>query len=188
MKLRLNLATAPLENNRRFFAGYGLAGGVAFLLLLILSVQTYRTLRASHDLRADIARSQGQIHNFTREQADLENYFKLPATRQVLDRAAFLNSMIEQRSFPWTKIFSDLEEILPPGVRVVSIAPRLQGGKVEVKLVIGAASDDGILKFLKALEGSRVFSGMQVKQGTHPTQTGATDRVVLELVAWYQTT
>ncbi|HEV3252933.1 MAG TPA: hypothetical protein VG033_00895 [Candidatus Acidoferrales bacterium] len=188
MKLRLNLATAPLENNRRFLVGYGLAGGLAFVLLLILSVQTYRTWRASHDLRTDVARSEDQIHNFTRAQADLEAYFKLPATRQVLDRAAFLNSLIEQRSFPWTKIFSDLEEILPPGVRVISIAPRMQGGKVEVKLLIGASSDDGILKFLKALEGSRVFSGMQVKQGTHPSQVSASDRVLVELVAWYQTT
>jgi Tfp pilus assembly protein PilN len=188
MKLRLNLATTPLENNRRFLVGYGLAGGVAFLLLLILSVQTYRTWRASHDLRADVARSEDQIHNFTRAQADLEAYFKLPVTRQVLDRAAFLNSLIEQRSFPWTKIFSDLEQILPPGVRVISIAPRMQGGKVEVKLLIGAASDDGILKFLKALESSPVFSGMQVKQGSHPTQASAGDRVLVELVAWYQTT
>jgi len=45
MKLNLNLATSPLENNRRFIAGVGLAGIAALVALFILSHQTYSTWR-----------------------------------------------------------------------------------------------------------------------------------------------
>ena len=38
MKVRLNLATAPLENQRRFVLGAGLTGGLALVLLGMLSV------------------------------------------------------------------------------------------------------------------------------------------------------
>ena len=64
-----------------------------------------------------------------------------PAAKQVIDRSAFLNSLIDERSFPWTKIFMDLEKTLPPGVRVVSISPRLVNGRAEVALEVGVASD-----------------------------------------------
>lgn len=188
MKPRLNLATAPLENNRRFLAGAGLIGGLAFIALISLSLFAYRSWRASRDLRTQIAAYQGQIRDFERQQQVLRAFFDQAGRRQAMDRAAFLNSLIAQRSFPWTKIFMDLEQSLPVGVRVVSIAPKMEAGRVEVRLVVGAAGDEQKVKFLKAIEESKVFSNVQVKQETHPTQVGSQDHVLIELVASYATT
>ena len=86
------------------------------------------------------------------------HYFQTPAARQVMDRSAFLNSLIDERSFPWTKIFMDLEKTLPPGVRVVSISPHLVNGRAEVALQVGVASDESEIQFLQAIEKSPVFS------------------------------
>jgi Tfp pilus assembly protein PilN len=138
-------------------------------------------------LRELVAQSESKIRDLDRRQQQLGAFFKSPQTIEDMQRAAFLNSLIEQRSFPWTKIFMDLEQTLPQGVRVVSIAPRMENGKVEVRLVVGAMTDEGKLKFLKALEGSTVFSGVQVRQEARRDQPGSTDRVLLELVAWYAT-
>jgi hypothetical protein len=80
----------------------------------------------------------------------------------------------------------DLEQILPPGVRVVSISPKLENGRALVELTIGAASDEGKIKFLETLEKSSVFSGVQVKDEKHSDQPGS-DKVVLNLRAWYAT-
>ena len=187
MKVRLNLATAPLENNRRFLAGSGLLAVLALILLGALSVHDYRGWRANKALRGDITQSESKIRDLSRKQQELGAFFKSPQNIEDMQRASFLNSLIEQRSFPWTKIFMDLEQTLPPGVRVVSISPRMENGKVEVRLVVGAMTDDGKLKFLKALESSRAFSGIQVRQETHREQPGSIDRVMLELVAWYAT-
>ena len=38
MKIRLNLATSPLESNRSFVAGAALVGGLGVLAMLVLSL------------------------------------------------------------------------------------------------------------------------------------------------------
>lgn len=185
MKVRLNLATAPLENNRRFLLGTSLVGIFALVLFVLLARQAYRDWRESSEIRAEMAELQGQMRELRDARAEMERAFKRPEAKRTVERAAFLNGMIEQRSFPWTRIFMDLERLLPEGVRVVSIAPQMKDGRVEVKLVVGATSDDAKLDFLKTLEESKEFTGMQVLSETRPSRPDVTDKVVLELVTWY---
>jgi Tfp pilus assembly protein PilN len=187
MKLQLNLATAPQANNRPFLAGAALAGTFGILALALLSHAAFVSWRASRELRESIAYWESQIQTDRQNQQELEAYFKSPAAAQVLSRSAFLNSLIDERSFPWTKIFMDLEQALPPGVRIVSISPRLENGRAEVALEVGAATDDGKIRFLEAMEKSKVFSGMVVKDERRVDQPGAPDRIVLNLTVWYTT-
>ena len=118
----------------------------------------------------------------------MQAYFQTQSAQQVLDRATFLNSLIGQRSFPWTKIFMDLERTLPPGVRVVSISPKLENGRALVELTIGAQSDDSKIKFLQTLEKSSVFSDIRVIDDRHADKQGSADPVTVQLTAWYSTT
>lgn len=193
MKLQLNLATAPQENHRPFFLGAVLTGTLGMLVLVLLAQATYKSWRASRLLRADIARLENQIQQDRRHQQQLATYFRSPAAQNVFERSAFLNSLIDERSFPWTKIFTDLEQTLPPGVRVVSIAPKLVNGRAEVTLEVGADSDESKIKFLEAMERSSVFSGMVVNDEKRVEQGGRakmsdSDKVVLDLTVWYSTT
>lgn len=188
MKVRLNLATAPLETHRRFAAGAALVGSVAIFALVWLSWHAYKVRRADSELRVERAKLEQRMDTLRRERRELEQFFNRPDVLRVRDRAGFFNGLIEQRSFPWTKIFMDLERILPAGVRVVSIGPKMNAGRVEVKLVIGATSDEAKLNFLRALETSKEFSRIQLMSETRPTQPEQAGQVVLELVAWYATT
>jgi Tfp pilus assembly protein PilN len=188
MKLRLNLSTAPRENKRPFIAAAAVLGTIGVLALLILSHAAYKSWRANRDIRLEIARLESSIRSDQQKQQALETYFQTPLAQRVLDRSAFLNSLIGQRSFPWTKIFMDLEQTLPPGVRVVSISPRLENGRAQVTLTIGASSDEARLKFLEALEHSKVFSKIQVKAEHRPDQAGTPDKILLDLSVWYETT
>ncbi len=43
----------------------------------------------------------------------------------MLERSLFLNTLIERKAISWTKIFADLEKVLPYNVRLVSV--RLAG-------------------------------------------------------------
>jgi Tfp pilus assembly protein PilN len=186
MKIRLNLATAPTETQRRFVVGTGLLGTLALAGLIWLSLHTYAALHRERDHRAKMAQLTAQIEGLRKQRHNLEEFFGRPETLQVRERAAFFNGLIAQRSFPWTKIFMDLEHILPEGVHVISISPRMVAGRVEVKIVVGAATDETKLKFLRALEGSKDFSRIQLLSEIHPVANpGDTDRVRLELVAWY---
>lgn len=192
MKLQLNLATSPQANHRPFLLGAFLTGTLGILVLVLLAHATYKSWRASRDLRADIARLESQIQTDRQRRQELANYFRSPSAQNVLERSDFLNSLIDARSFPWTKIFTDLEDTLPPGVRVVSIAPKLVNGRAEVTLEVGADSDESKIKFLEAMEKSNVFSGMVVSDEKPAQQFGPSDRmpdkVLLDLTVWYSTT
>src|SRR5271167_489511 len=172
MKLQLNLATAPQPNNRPFLAYSALIGTVGVLALALLSFAAFRSWRANRALRADIARWEDSIQADQQQQRTLASDFRGQQAQQILGRSAFLNSLIDERSFPWTKIFMDLEQTLPPGVRVVSIAPRLVDGRAEVELVVGAETGDSEVSFLKAMENSTVFSGMVVKDEKRENRSG----------------
>jgi hypothetical protein len=70
----------------------------------------------------------------------------------------------------------------------VSIAPRLVNGRAEVTLEVGAATDEGKIQFLEAIEKSKMFSGMVVKDERRSEQPGSPDKIVLNLTVWYSTT
>ena len=190
MKTRFNLASSPLENNRRFIASAGALGIIAVAALFFLSVHAVRARRTNGAIRADIGRLEDQIRTSQREQERLRVALKNPKTVEVMNRAQFLNNLIEQRTFPWTRMFADLERILPPGVRVVSIDPQMdKKGQVKVVLVVGAANDEQKMKFLTSIVSSRAFSNVQVTQESRSDKvaTGSSDAVMLALEAHYAT-
>jgi type IV pilus assembly protein PilN len=162
MRVRLNLATKAQETHRRFMVLAGLVAAVAGVVFLALGLHVYSIRNVDARLRAQSEATSRKIAELQAERADLERFFAQPENARLHDRAAFLNSLIDGRSFNWTQMFMDLERILPGGVRVVSIEPKQAKGHVEVKLTVGASSDDAKLKFLRALEESHEFSDIQL--------------------------
>jgi adenosylcobinamide amidohydrolase len=82
-------------------------------------------------------------------------------------------------------MFMDLEKVLPAGVRVISIEPKQEKGRIEVKFMIGATSDDAKLKLIKALEESKTFTHIELVAETHPTSGTSSDSIIVELKAEY---
>jgi type IV pilus assembly protein PilN len=185
MKVRLNLSTSPLESNRRFALGATLIGTIAVVALFGLSYRTYSVWKSDKELRARQDALELQISRLQRQRQTLSTFFENPETVQRRQRAAYLNSLIQQRAFPWIKIFMDLERILPEGVRVVSIEPKLAGDSLQLTFLVGAMSDEGKLKFLKALESSPEFSHIELLSESRPERPEQNDRVMLSLQAQY---
>jgi Tfp pilus assembly protein PilN len=191
MRARLNLATAPLVSNRRFTLGASIIGSVAVIVMFVLAWDAFQARRGDTEFRERQAALVEQIGVLQTHHDELAAYFNRPDTVKDRELSGYLNSLIEQRSFPWTKVFMDLERTLPEGVHVVSIEPRLEGDQVQLSLTVGALNDDAKLKFLRALESSAEFSQLQVLSETRPTRApgaqAASDQVELKLTAWYST-
>ncbi|MGB7025397.1 MAG: hypothetical protein WBD73_16520 [Candidatus Acidiferrales bacterium] len=190
MKTRFNLASSPLENNRRFIASAATLGILALAASLFLSLHAIRARRTNGAIRADISRLEDQLQASQREQERLRVALKDPKIVEVMNRARFLNNLIEQRTFPWTKMFADLERILPPGVRVVSISPQMdKEGRVKVMLVVSAVNDEQKMKFVRSIVASPSFSNVRPTQESHPERvsTGSAGVVLLSLEAQYAT-
>ena len=79
MKLRLNLATKPLENKRPFLALTGTLGALGILLLLLLSHGAFKSWRANRDLRLEIAHREAEIQSYNAEASGLAGLFSFAA-------------------------------------------------------------------------------------------------------------
>jgi len=186
MNVRLNLATKPLESQRRFYASAGLVAVLGGLLFLGLGWHVYSELRAQENLRRKEQDNDRVAAQLTARRKELDEFFARPENARVKDRVAFLNGFIDESSFDWTRMFMDLEKTLPVGVHVVSIQPKLEKDGMFVRLTVGAVSDEAKIKFLKAMQSSPVFSGVTLLSVHAPAQgPGNTDQAVMELNAIY---
>src|SRR5436305_2699296 len=188
MKVELNLATNPLQTHRKFLVLAWVLGAFASVLLVALGwyVYTVRQSQASIRIRADQVRQ--EMVGLMRQRSDLQNFFAQEQNAKLYERSTFLNSLIDEQSLNWTQMFMDLENILPTGVRLVSIQPKSEKGRVEVRLHVGAINDEAKLKFLRALESSPAFREIRVINDINSDlQPGslASDRLQLELTAVY---
>jgi len=163
------------------------AVGVPALVLCVgLSVKVARAREATSERRDEVAKIEKQLAGYREKRQELEQYFSNPATRLVTQRAAFLNGIIDERSFPWTQFFLDLEHRLPGGVRVLALAPSLAGDHLDVKLRVGALSDKSKLEFLENLEKAPQFSAIELVSESRPNKNEDRDVVEVDLKAEYR--
>src|SRR5258708_36403313 len=190
MRVRLNLATRPLETHRRFLAGAGLTAVCAGLAFLALGGHVYSARKVDAELRASTERTRQELARLEAQRKDLERYFSQKDIANLHDRAAFINTILDARGFNWTLMFMDLERVLPGGVRVISIEPKQVAGHVELKLTVGATSDEAKSKFLQALEESNQFSEVQVQsvQSSNATGNQSGDQRIVRLTTFYSRT
>ena len=188
MKVRLNLATNPLQTHRKFLAVSGLIGAIAAILCLALGWHVYSVRKSNEALRARAESVRQEMIGLMGQRDDLETFFKQERNAQLNQRSTFLNSLIDEQSLNWTQMFMDMEKIMPTGVRLVSIEPAHDKGQVKVKVQIGAINDEAKLKFLRAMESSPAFKEVRVEHElfSDPKEgTGDMDRLHVQLTAVY---
>jgi|SRR5215472_10651621 len=188
MRARLNLATKPLATHRRFLTSAGVIAAVAGIFFLALGLHVYKVRQAAADFREREDQIRNQTVALEVQRDGLKKYFDLPENAKVHDRAVFINSIIDARSFNWTQMFMDLEKVLPAGVHILSIEPKQAKGRVVVHLRVGAASEEAKLRFLRAFESSKEFSRIEVVKDGVPSSSQGGDASVLELSALYSRT
>lgn len=184
MLVHLNLAISPLQRHRRFKVYLGAAGTLASLLFLTLGWHVYHVREAASAFRIQTDKTTREIDQLSAERQELDEFFSRPENAKLHDRAAFVNTIIDARSFNWTRMFMDLEKLLPDGVRVLKIEPRQVSGQAAVKMTIGAANEESKRKFLSALEQSDAFSHVQLSSVRSATQETGSE-LVLELTFIY---
>jgi Tfp pilus assembly protein PilN len=185
MRVRLNLATNALQTHRRFIVGAGALALLGSLTFAGLGWHVYSARKADAEFRAEAAGTLQKLAASEQERNELERFFTLPENARLHDRAAFDNSIIDARSFDWTLMFMDLEQVLPGGVRVLNIEPVQDKGHILVKLRVGAISEEAKLKFLRALESSKEFSSVKLVNDKTVQNSNQSDKETLELALVY---
>ena len=187
MRLNINLATKPYLDVQRVL----LRWGSLVLLLAICTVALAWTALASwqesRTVRAKIAAVQAEIAALDREQAEAVAVLRLPQNSSVVESSKFLNGLIARKSFSWTRVFMQLEEIMPPRLHVVSISPELQSktNTVEVHLSVAGTSREAAVELVKRLEQSPQFRDARIAEEKEVKEKESSDTVEFQLTARY---
>jgi Tfp pilus assembly protein PilN len=172
MRIPINLASEPFRRDRPVLAA-SVTGCVALALLLAYLVTGIISGRGrASETRATIGRLQNQLHVIDTEQAKLDSTLRKPGNSEVLERSLMLNTLIERKSISWTRVFADLEKVLPYNVRLIYVRlPQISANnQVTLDMVVGASETEPLQDFLKKLETSPLFGPPSVSTYLPPTQ------------------
>ena len=157
MKISVNLATRPFVELRPLYAKLRL--GMAALALVavgvgvVLHVETARAKTAQAQMDALKAQTTGYQNQLIANEARMRQ----PQNKAVLDRARFLNQVFAQKSFSWTAVMMDLENVLPAGVQVTSIEPLIsKEGDVSIRMRVSGDRERAV-DLVRNLESSQRF-------------------------------
>ncbi len=121
LRVPINLASEPFRRDRPLLVG---SAALAIVLTLLLIFQVFTIVSERHqaaDIRVAIDRENARLQAIASQQAKLNAQLRRPENAEVLERSLFLNTLIERKAISWTKIFADLEKVMPYNVRLVSV-------------------------------------------------------------------
>lgn len=174
MRISINLATRPYVELDRVLRQLRIAIGVLALLALALGVWLYMLSAKARQQQAQLHTLQQKEETLNRERAANDARLRQPVNAETLARNQFLNTLFARKSFSWTAVLMDLEDVLPTGVQVQSIEPILSStGDVTIRMrVLGQR--DNTVQLVRNLEHSHRFMSPRLAGETQQTaQRGA---------------
>lgn len=146
----------------------------AVVLTALLTVQIVAIKRERHAARANrgtLAALDAHLRSLNADYGRLTADLRRPASTAVFDRSIFLNQLLQRKGISWTRLFSDLESVFPPNVRLVVVRPYLTADHdVQLDLVVGSASPEPVIELIQRLENSKVFGATALLSSQPPSQ------------------
>lgn len=171
-KFNINLASEPFQRNRPILAASLLAGVVLIALLGVQIRMIFAERARMAETRDAISKAQEQLLKSGSEQGRLEGSMRQPENAEVLDRSQLLNTLIRRKAISWTRVFADLEKVMPNNVRLISVRPEVTlQNQVSLQMVVGAQSSEPVLALLKNMEESPLFGPTSIQNWLPPSQS-----------------
>jgi len=157
MMLRGNLATRPFYNER-IVAVILAVVAVAVLALTAWNVTRLLQLSARRsELRAQIAADEAAAARIRQSAVAVQQSVDRSTLATLAGSAREANSLIDERTFSWTTLFSLIEETIPAGVRLTSITPEIEKGEIVITMLLVARQVEDVTTFMTSLEGTGAF-------------------------------
>lgn len=174
----VNLASQPFRRERAQNALLAVVcAGLLCTLLLLTGLILHERAQAA-DLHRTIDAEQAQLQRLTGQSAQFSTVLGKPENADIFARSVFLNELIARRAVSWSIVFRDLENTLPPSMRLMGIRlPQVSGAgdtdgtnRVQLDMVLGTDRPETLLDLLTRLQGSRLFGSAQLLGQQPPTQ------------------
>ena len=187
MRLDINLASHPYEDAKEFWRRWGMGLVLmGIVTITLLGFTLWKWHKAAND-RAKINSLQHDIAALDAKVAHSEAVLNRPENRTLRERSNYLNNLFQQKAFSWTKVFEDLERVMPPRLHVVSIRPEMnKENQLEIKLTVAGESRDRAIDLVRKMEDSQHFQQTHISQESSGRGSqNAGDDVQFEISALY---
>src|SRR5688500_13470487 len=177
MRIPLNLSSEPFRRDRPMIVA-SVAVGILMAGVLSMLIWLYFAERGEMaDTREAIARLETRVASMSAEQARLESILRQPQNAEVLERSIFLNSLLMRKGISWTRIFSDLESVMPYNVRLISVRPEVTAeNEILLAMNVASAAREPVIEMIKRLETTPQFGAAAVTGPVPPGQTEPVSR------------
>jgi hypothetical protein len=185
-QFNLNLSTRPFKPYRA--ANFGLLA--LFLSLIAVSVWQVYTYQQNSALAASIRPNQQKAQE---ESERLSQQLTRVNAQMFSDNAAdkisqvqILNNILLRKSFSWTTVFANLEQVMPENVHLLNLRPFVDDkGNMGLNITFrGRTFDDGHL-FVKTMETSPIFSNVVLAIEAPTGKEAVPGEVEMALSAYY---
>jgi len=172
VRIQVNLASEPFRRDRPMIVAAGAVGVLLLVSLAMFSFLAWSARQRSAESRETLAKLTAQMNAVNVAQARLEGVLREAQNAEVLDRVQFVNALLLRKGVSWTKMFADLEKVIPHNVRLIQVRPQINpNNEVILDMVVGAESGEPVIQFLTNLEGSSDFKSVAVHASLPPSQT-----------------
>jgi Tfp pilus assembly protein PilN len=175
--LSINLASSPFRAERARNAALGAASVLAVISLSILVLLISSESKRASVLHGQIATLEARLLSVQREQARAQGVLARPENADVFSQSVFLNELISRRAVSWSRVFDDLQTVIPYNVRLVSVrlpqvAPNASASTnhLQLDMVVGSDRQDAVVELLKQLQQSPLFGYAVLLNQQPPTQ------------------
>ena len=181
MRFNINLASRRYEDAGSFYRKWIPLLLVAAILTVALSAKAISVYRESRVADREISKIDNRLADLDKQRKDAEQVLAEPQNSGTRDTNDYLNEQFKLKTFSYTQVLSDLEQLVPPGVQVVSIKPVVVGDHVECTIEVGTANRARVLELVRRMEASPRFPDVQIVT-EHSREES---KIVIEIQASY---
>jgi len=164
MRININLASNPYEAAREYARRMSMLLAALVLITAILLGYILHQRGETRDVDRQIAQAKQEITALDREKAQAQAILNQPQNREVADQSAFLNSLFARKALSWTRVFTEMEKMMPPAIHVVSMKPEFnRDNQLVLHVVVATSSRDKAVELVKRMEKSPHFHAPQVE-------------------------
>jgi len=164
MRININLASNPYEVAREYTRRLGLlAIALAALTVGLIGYILYQRAQ-TREVNSQIQAARQEIASLNAEKAQALTILNLPQNRDVADQSQFLNSLFARKALSWTKVFTEMERLMPYDIHVISMKPEFdRNNQLVLHVVVATNARDKAVELVKRMENSPHFRAPQVE-------------------------
>ena len=164
MRININLASNPYEAAREYTRR--MVALVAALAVLTVGLLGYIVYQRSHtrEVNRQIAAARQEITSLDEEKTKALAVLNQPQNRDIADQSQFLNNLFARKALSWTRVFTEMEKMMPPNIHVVSMKPEFNNqSQLVLHVVVATSTRDSAVELVKRMEESPHFRAPQVE-------------------------